>query len=462
MRRLIALVSLTLFIFTSESCYAKPIFLIQSTSKTAEPVASQKLKRKPTEFLKDAKANNNSAVFYLPKTVAEIELTYVIYVRNETLESLGPALLPTFEPPKSEEKEKEKEKEKDTNVLASGASSRRPASSGEAFAPRSSNEESSLTAKVPTVDVQESTSQSNVEHKSNGEKIVRYPKAQEKFEVEKVPETCPVVVTLPVPVTVKFFQLPDTDLGFRAELGAMKGLVSDVNKAQITKTANGIISGVDAEVADRTLDIFEDFSVTAINVGKKIMSTGLFRVPLRGLEADLSYKQIGVVKIRKVVEIGNSNADAEENSFKYTISDKKDEEVLINTLKALGFKKTTFAMPRLHWSLNKKLNLGTKSEELISEAGYQGIVVREPDVIDVAIDAEANFLNPKTVYQGRQILAQSGGFAGVRIGKRTFSKAAQQITLSEQGAILTVNKTTTSPLKAISGALRNISAAASP
>ncbi len=445
MKRLSSTITLaTMFSLVTGHCFAKPIFIIRSSAVPNETVEPERLSKKPTEYLRDTKANNNTAIFYLPKTIAEVEVTYAIYAKKEALAKLERAVLPAFVPPNSGEKAKEREDEKKEreDVLALAGNHMRPA--GVEANARATD---AVTPLVAVVD------------RAPKKGFVRYPSKNETFQSGEVVEKCPVVVTIPVPLAVKFVQVPDTNLGFRADLGAMKGLVSDVNKSQITKNSDGTISGVDAEIVDRTLDIFEDFSVASINVGKKVMSMGLFAVPLFRTDDTPVYTQVGTIKIRKLVDIGGP-VQPKEDRFQYPIDDAPDVEVVQNTLAGLGFTGVTFAMPRLAWSLDRKLNSEVKSGDLIDKAGYQGIVVREPETVDVSIAADGNFMNSARVYHGRQILAQTGGFAGVRIGKRTFSKAAQQITLSPQGAVLTVNKTTNSPLKNISGAVRNITAAA--
>jgi hypothetical protein len=278
-------------------------------------------------------------------------------------------------------------------------------------------------------------------------------------EDDYVKVACPFIVVIPDNAKIQIKSVPDEDLVFKVVLGDLHGLVSDINKASLTKDSSGIVTGIDTEFHDRTADIIADIGVTAAD-GAAFAAKFAPLAAGPGVQAPPpapNFVKAATIKVTKIVDLNSEGL-----TTPVDITDVR--EAVVNCLKRMGYSPEDFqappdqqfnlSMPQLTLQYDRPL-LQTKSSDILYEQGFEGLVIREPQKTEIKLMAANNFLSPKCIDQ-REMIAQTGSLSAIKIQKRSFSKTGRTVTLSDFGGVTTLSATSTSPIKEITGALRQI------
>ena len=261
---------------------------------------------------------------------------------------------------------------------------------------------------------------------------------------------CDFIVVVPQNAKIQIRSIPDRNLLFKVVLGNLHGLVTDINKANLSTDTSMTVTGLDTEFHDRTADIIADIGVTAAD-GAAFAAK--FAPLAAGLQKRTPYlKKAAVVKVTKVIDIQAADPKI---GTDVPINDVK--EAVENCLRRMGYGdgEKSISFPSLRITYDRSI-VESGSNDLINPAGYEGLVVRDPEMTKITLEASNNFLAPSCVGIQREMIAQTGNFTAIRIRKRAFNKTGRKLSLSQYGGVTELDATSTSPIKELTGALRQI------
>jgi hypothetical protein len=496
--------------------FGHPMFLIKPVSPSAQAEnalgKSEPHKDKPTRSLKSPTAHTNETLFFLPKDLLQLDITVVVYVNSNKFVHDPTVLVPEYVPPTtSDKKKKKKAKQTDgagsdsddngddqsdlTSDLSVHVTARPPISFGlngqVAGAARTTVVQDALEKlKKQLKDTQnqlEETKQSLEDAKTKLETDERYIRNVDNrpFPAElKLTDAKPAsektgidwsnvdfVAVIPDKIAVTLKPVPDPKLCFKVELGDLQGLVSDTKNAQISKSTNNVLNGIQSEFADQTAQIIADIGVTGTDVasfaGKVAAgSSGKFlslELPLGDTDKQKQYvppplfRQAFELKVTRIVDLPKTVDDSINHKPEpIPIDLGRIKNAVVLGLKRKGFSgDRTISFPTLNLEVNNRL-IDVSSSDLICDQGYEGIVFREPLLTHLILRADNNYIFAPVVADEWLTIAQTGSFSSLEIRKYGLSDAKRDITLSECGGAQLINGTGDSPIKELSGAIRQI------
>lgn len=464
----------------NQQTVAAEYFLIRPYTAVSSIEKSMIKKSHAKDFMQSNQGYNGKTIYALPKTLAKISITYAIYKKSNTYVAGQPYIVPYEEPTDSKKepadggdnsKVEREVSDLKTEITALKSQIDKLNSASQASAPADTTTKLKMVGKPGAVFRRQHKLQ--VQPGAPGAALPPAkappppppPPPPAPVALQLVPDNYDtahyldaithddVIVNIPVPISVDYLNVPDRDLQFLVNTGNFHGLVTDVPKAEITKNPMGTIAGVNIEMYDRTASIAEDIGVTALNVTKAIgmASASLKPKPL--------YELVGTIKVQKIVDFDADKVMHNGDKWYYEISTTEEKRALYAMLAELATNQIVhYSMPKLFWSLDTPI-VKTSSSQLISGEGYRGIIAREPSCAKVQIVTDNNLFGRDVLYGGESVIAQTGGFSAQAIKRRHFSHVSYNYMLSDYGGLTTLGQTSTSPIKEISGALRNISEA---
>lgn len=295
---------------------------------------------------------------------------------------------------------------------------------------------------------------------------------------------------------LKIQSIPDPQLRFKADYKHVRGLVTDCKSSELTIADGQLLGGLNGEFEDQTATIASNLGQSAINIAKKIGSMGAAASPD---PKEITVKRIVDLDANKALPntvngfiLGNAPAGFEKGvhfdlNMATALTNINSEypprgsigDQLVKSISLPQYEdKWRQALPKLILWIDKPL-ISAKSADIIGPGYLRGVVVRSPEVVHMILTADVakNATNSSgEVEFGKFVpevtavalplqyvlldlyteLAQTGTFSIIPVRRHMFSDVSTQVKLNGSGSCASLNETSTSPLKTLSEALKNL------
>ncbi len=280
------------------------------------------------------------------------------------------------------------------------------------------------------------------------------------------PDKGPCRVQIEQPAKLSLVAFPDKKLGFIADYTKIRGFLTDVAQNDLSISATGCFTGMNAEYKDQTAASIGEIVGSAVKIAKAA-ATG-------ALGAGGAIKPVYTFDVHRVIRIDSDvphqDNSSEANNYASLPTDdikKKGVHFALNQLYHIDdevryvlenqdLKPPNYPgdYPALSIWLDKDLT-SASSTQLIDGA-YAGVVVREPNITDIVVYSKQGLHTSrfdKVLAETVTRVAQTGSFRYIPMDRHFFTDFNVKVTHGDAG-VTDINQTSTSILKTIADAIK--------